>query len=249
MINLLEQLSPTFLPILAAAAPAATPPAAPPADAFTLVWFDVMVIILLGVGFYMGKKRGMSQELLDVLQWLLIVVVAALYYAPLSHMLAPAAGLGPLAANLISYIGIAIIIKIAFVLLKNAVGEKLVGSDIFGRMEYYFGMLAGMLRVFCMIIVAISLLNAEIVDFKKIEADKALQIKELGSTFFPTWLEIRRDILHKSIVGTQVRKHLADQLIAPVAGGPGGPVDREGGPGRRREKELDNLMGNGPAKK
>jgi len=39
-------------------------------------WIDVLVLIALLVGFTRGRKRGMSVELLDVLKWLLVVLVA-----------------------------------------------------------------------------------------------------------------------------------------------------------------------------
>ena len=43
---------------------------------FSFNWFDLCVLALLIVGIVVGRKRGMSVELLSVLQWLVIVVVA-----------------------------------------------------------------------------------------------------------------------------------------------------------------------------
>src|SRR2546422_4577368 len=41
-------------------------------------WFDLFVLVMLVVGIFVGRKRGMSLELLSVLQWLMIVFVAAI---------------------------------------------------------------------------------------------------------------------------------------------------------------------------
>ena len=43
---------------------------------FTLSWFDLVALAVLVVGLFRGRKRGMSEELLDVFQWLLIVVIS-----------------------------------------------------------------------------------------------------------------------------------------------------------------------------
>ena len=46
----------------------------------------------------------MSSEVLDMLQWLVIVVVSALYYAPLGRLLASSANLSLLMANIVAYL-------------------------------------------------------------------------------------------------------------------------------------------------
>jgi uncharacterized membrane protein required for colicin V production len=247
----LEHISMSGMNALFAAAAAA--PKDKPAvsmDSFDLMWFDVISVILLVVGFVVGKKRGMSLELLDVFQWLLIVVVASLYYAPLAGLLSSLAGLGRLTSNIICYVTIAVVIKVAFTAIKTAVGEKIVGSDLFGRMEYYFGALAGLTRFFCMIMVALAIMHAEPVDVVAIQKAKEAQTKELGSTFFPSIAEIRQQMLYKSILGRNVREHLSDQLISPTAGTGTvtKPVNREKGAGAKREKALEDAV-NPPAPK
>jgi uncharacterized membrane protein required for colicin V production len=219
-------------------------------EQFNLVWFDIVALGAVIFGLWHGKKRGMSIELLDVFQWLLIVVVGSLYYRPLAQLLSSLAGLSPIASNLICYITIAVIIKITFSSIKTAVGEKLVGSDIFGRMEYYFGMLAGGLRLFCMVVMVVAIMNAKAVNIAEIEAAKKRQQAELGSTFFPSLDEVRQDVLYKSIVGKALREHMAEQLISPnnSTGSATAPVNRAKGAGAKREKALEDAV-NPPAPK
>ena len=59
----------TATPLLAAAAAGAT------AGQFdvNLPWFDFLVVLVALLGIRAGKKRGFSEELLDVTQWLVIV--------------------------------------------------------------------------------------------------------------------------------------------------------------------------------
>ena len=58
------------------------------AENFSVSWFDFVPVILLLVGVLRGRKRGMSEELLDTFKWLLIVVAAGFAYQPLGDMLA-----------------------------------------------------------------------------------------------------------------------------------------------------------------
>src|SRR5688572_25952298 len=125
-------------------------------SAFQLMWFDLVVLALVAYGIFRGRKRGMSEELLDVFQWLCIVVLGALLYSPLGKTLSHFAGMGLLLSNIIAYAFIAIVIKFAFTSVKRSVGEKLVHSDAFGRFEYYLGMLAGSVRFLCVLIFALS---------------------------------------------------------------------------------------------
>src|SRR5690606_38857631 len=107
-----------------------------------------------------GRKRGMSEELLDVFQWLTIIVLGAMLYEPLGNLISRGGSMGLFYAYLISYILTALVIKLVFSTVKRAVGEKLVHSDAFGSFEYYLGMGAGMLRCFCVLLFCLSLLHA-----------------------------------------------------------------------------------------
>src|SRR5687767_10303047 len=104
-------------------------------SAFQLMWFDLLVLALVAYGIFRGRKRGMSEELLDVFQWLCIVVLGALLYSPLGKGLARFASFPLLLSNIIAYAFVAIVIKFTFASVKRSVGEKLVHSDAFGRWE------------------------------------------------------------------------------------------------------------------
>jgi len=214
-------------------------------SALSVTWFDAVVLIMVGAGLFVGKKRGMSNELLDVFCWLLMVVVAALYYKPLAEMLSKAASLSLYWSNIICYLGIALVIKGAFIYIKQAVGEKLVGSDLFGRGEFYFGALAGAVRFFCMVIMFVAIMNAKFVTKAMVDAQNKAQEKEFGSSFFPTMGKIQSDVLFDSTCGKFFREKLEEQLIEPTdpnfSVAPKKPVGN-----KQREKAVWDATGEKP---
>ena len=53
-------------------------------------------------------------------------------------------------------LGVGLLVLLLFAGIKRTVGGKLVGSDIFGRSEYYLGMGSGFVRVTCMLLAAMA---------------------------------------------------------------------------------------------
>lgn len=205
-------------------------------------WFDLVVLVVLILGLIRGRKRGMSEELLDVLQWLTIVVVSALAYRPLGDFLASYVSIQRLFAYLTSYLVAVGVIFIFFKVIRRAVGEKLVGSDIFGRMEYYFGMVAGMLRFFCILLVGLALFNAYYISDAEMAAEVKRQAKEFGGSITrPTLGTMQVAVFRESVTGPLIKKHLGNQLIEPT------PyvdiVKRVEDFGKKRENTIDEVIG------
>jgi uncharacterized membrane protein required for colicin V production len=204
-------------------------------------WFDFVVLGLMVVGLIRGRKRGMSEELLHVFQWLLIVVGCSRLYKPLGLLLSSFAQFSHLTSYLLAYLLIAIGIKFFFSYLKRAVGEKLVGSDIFGRLEYYLGMSAGMLRYACMTLVFMALLNAKYISEAELKRVAKVQQDNFGNISFPTLGSLQQDVFKKSFVGSLTKAHLADQLIYSGPADKESPTPREG-IGQRRTKEIEDVI-------
>jgi len=240
----------SITPILAAAtnvatntaATAAAAAAAKPATTINAPnGFDAVLAVFLIVGLIRGRKRGMSEELLDVLQWLLIIVIGAMFYKPLGGLLADMAGLAKVYSYMICYAVITVLIKVIFSSIKKAVGEKLMGSDIFGAAEYYLGMGAGMLRYFCMILLVMSFFNCYYISKEEIARQLKAQVKELGSSFFPSMGEIRQMVLEDSFSGPFIHQYLEGELMEPtpyVAPG-GAPAT----PANKQTKAVDDVIG------
>lgn len=180
-------------------------------------WFDIFVVIWLTMGIFRGRKRGMSEELMTFLQWIAIVVVGSIAYQPVGSWLHSTAKMGLLAAYIFAYLLAAGVVALAFVLIKRSLGGKLIGSDAFGKAEYYLGMPAGMLRFVCMLITALAILNARLYSREEIAAAQKFQMDNYGSEFFPGLQTVQSVVFEKSIVGPPIRKYLSFLLITPTA--------------------------------
>jgi len=204
-------------------------------------WFDLLVLALLVIGVVIGRKRGMSLELLTVLQWLGIVFGGAIACEPLGRMLAELSGISPVITYLTAYLLAALVIKILFVMLRRMAGEKLVAKDVFGRTEYYLGMVAGLVRFACIILFVLALMNAKQVSKEELAAQLRYQQDWAGSIYFPPFGVIQRALFEESLTGRAVKQYLSAQLINvdPAAGS---GVSHEG-IGRRREKEVNDIIG------
>lgn len=183
-----------------------------------LTWFDLLLVALLVWGVLRGRKRGMSEELLDVLQWLCIVVVGALIYRPVGKPIGTYTGMGNFYGYVVAYGFFALLIKLAFSSFKRMVGEKLVQSDAFGGFEYYMGMFAGALRCFCILVFSISFLHAIYISDAERAATAKMQEDNFGSISFPTFGSLQYTVFHVSPSGKFIGKYLHDQLMQPTQG-------------------------------
>jgi uncharacterized membrane protein required for colicin V production len=201
--------------------------------------FDGFLAVFLAVGLLRGRKRGISEEFLDVIQWVAIVVGAALAYPGIGGLLINYAKFPPFLANVLAYIVAAVLIVFLFKNLKRGVGEKLVQGDVFGRFEFYLGMAAGFLRFFCIALFVLALLHAKYSTPQERERIAKLQRDNFGSVSFPTYDEMQYSIFYKSASGNLIRTNLSLLLIQPVAPGPDRPANTIG---RRREAEVNKVF-------
>ncbi len=159
----------------------------------------------------------MSQEILPTLQWIAIMVLGGLFYRPVAAFLLQTSPLGGLLANILAYVIIALVVHIVFLLIKKAIGEKLVGSDLFGRAEYYLGMLAGAVRFACMLVCLLALMNSRIYSAEELAQNAKTQAHDFEGVSFPTYGTIQHAVLIDSLSGRTVKRDLAFFLISPVS--------------------------------
>ena len=124
--------------------------------------FDLILLAVLVLGVLRGRKHGMSEELMNVIKWVTIVVACAALYYPAGVWLAHSSPFSLLSSFMAIYAGAALLILGIFALFRHSLGGKLIGSDIFGRSEYYLGMGAGLVRCGCILLAALALLNARL---------------------------------------------------------------------------------------
>jgi uncharacterized membrane protein required for colicin V production len=201
-------------------------------------WFDLVAVALLVVGFFVGRKRGMSLEMLSMFQWLAIVFVGALACDPFGRMMAEFSGLNPTLTYITAYLLTAIGIKVFFVLIRRMTGEKLVSKSVFGNLEYYLGMGAGVVRFACILMFGLALLNAPIVTDKELEAKLKHQQDWAGSIYFPPFGVIQRTVFRDSLTGRAVKEYLSAQLINVDPSAAGAATETIG---QKRTREIDEI--------
>lgn len=176
--------------------------------------FDLVVLAVLVGGLLAGRRRGMSEELIGLVKWLVLVAGCALLYQPIGSTFANSSTVfSLLSCYLMAYILAGLLIHGVFALLKRMIGGKLLGSDFFGRAEYYLGMGSGLVRFGCILLAGMALLNARGYDQSEVRAMETFQQREFGSVSFPTLHTVQTTVFDESLTGPLVRDHLGFLLI------------------------------------
>lgn len=178
--------------------------------------FDVALLGILIMGVVRGRKHGMSEELMNLVKWLAVVIACALLYEPLGGMMAQSTPFSLLSSYIFVYAGGAMVILAVFAALKYYLGGKLVGSDIFGRSEYYLGMGSGFVRFSCITLTFLALLNATYISPAQAQAMERFQNDMYGSNYFPTLHTAQEVVFEKSLTGGWIKEHLGFLLIKPT---------------------------------
>ncbi len=188
-----------------------------------LNWFDVALVIVIGFGYWLGRRRGMTKEFLPALQWLTILLGAGLGYPYVASLyeeykLVPRHS----EALIYGYLTIFAVLFIFFTTLKSKLTPKLEGSNMFGGGEYYWGVVAGITRFMCMVLVALALLNGPVYSQAEIAASKAYNNRWFGGgmaqysgDYIPTIYEIQDSVFKKSFTGKFIKDYLIILLINP----------------------------------
>jgi len=121
-----------------------------------------------------------------------------------------------LSCYLVAYVGGALLVLLVFTAIKRSIGGKLLGSDIFGRSEYYLGMMSGLVRCTCILLAALALLNARYFSPTEVRAMEKFQDDVYGSNFFPTLHSLQSTVFDRSLTGPWIKENLGFLLIKPT---------------------------------
>jgi uncharacterized membrane protein required for colicin V production len=179
-------------------------------------WFDILILLVMVAGLARGRKRGLSEELITMLQWLATVVICTFTYKPVGQFLVSISGFSLLFCRVSGYILLMIGVWLVFTAVRKTFGGKLVGSDMFGKGEYYLGAPAGMLRFLCILLTIVAVLNARLYTEKEVRANEVYTKDVYGSDFFPGLYQAQQDVFVKSFTGPLLRQHASLLLIEPT---------------------------------
>ncbi|MEI9963080.1 MAG: CvpA family protein [Limisphaerales bacterium] len=183
-----------------------------------------MFVAIIGFGLFRGRRNGMAKELLPFFQWIVLVAVCGLGYEMVGQIFINTMRLDKMWSFIWGYVILAVVIYIIFSLLKKPVAKKMEGSNMFGGSEYYLGMVAGMIRFFCILLMALALLNAPFYTAAQVQQHIAYVKKNYGGgsmsgDFFPTLQEVQEGVFVKSFTGPYIKEYLGMLLINSVAPG------------------------------
>jgi hypothetical protein len=116
----------------------------------------------------------------------------------------------------IAYAAIAAVVALVFMFISRPLGEKLKGSDAFGKAEFHLGKPAGMLRFLCVLLALMALLNARFYSTAEVRAMSKFQDDNYGSNFFPTLSSIQDGVFRDSFLGKQAKEHISFLFIKPT---------------------------------
>lgn len=184
---------------------------------FQFNWFDIALVIFLVIGAFRGRKRGMSQEVIPLFKWITIIAVCGLFYRPVAELISKESYFTLLSASYTAYLGMALLIAMTFLVISKQLGGKVVGSDMFGKSEYYLGIFSGVVRFACYLIFGLSLLGARHFTQKEIDERNRFVMQNYSNDFFPALFQVQDEVFRESFVGPMVKSQLSFMLIKPEA--------------------------------
>ncbi len=209
-------------------------------------YVDAIVLIWLIVGLLRGRKRGMTQELLPCFKWLGIVLLGGYFNQPFAALIRHYGGAGYDAqwSSIAAYALIALGVSLLFALFKHLLADKLTGSDVFGRYEYYSGILAGLIRYACMLLAVLAIMHSRIITKAETDAIDAQMKKNLEDIHPPQYAYgcFEQAVFFQSFSGRFVQADLSDLLLPTVP-----PKARSTGESIKKKLQdaVDNPMGTG----
>lgn len=183
-------------------------------------WFDITLLVVIGIGFFRGRKNGMSKEVLPMFQWLATVIVCGLGYEMSGKFFMNVASLKILPAFICGYLALAFLVFLLFMPIKKMLVPRLTGSNIFGGMEYYMGTASGMIRFTCILFCSIALLHAPFYSAADIAATTAYNARTFGAgvkgysgNFFPTIQTVQQGVFKDSFTGPYIERYANVMLV------------------------------------
>lgn len=172
---------------------------------YQLGWFDALVVALIMVGFYRGRKRGMSEEFPLLIQWIVILAGGALLHKPVGELVSSLTGMGKLFWFVTIYLLWAMTVKGVVTWIVRAKGDKVNLADNFGKAEYPLGIVAGMIRFVLVILFSMALLNARLYSSAELTALAKFQQDNYGNISFPTISSVQTSVFRNSMMGKVVK--------------------------------------------
>ena len=178
--------------------------------------FDILLALVLVGGIVHGRKHGLCAELLSTAKWVTLLLACAVSYRAAGTLVAATGLFDLLGCYVFCYLGTALCVFLIFSVIERRLAPKLVGSDIFGRSEYFLGMGFGLVRFTSMLLVGLALLNAREFSRSELLKEEKYQEENYGSNIFPGLHSLQAAVFERSLSGAFIREDLGFLLIQPT---------------------------------
>jgi len=178
--------------------------------------FDILLVVVLVAGLVHGRKHGVSLELPGMIKWVSVLLICAAIYGPAGALMAAAGEFDLLPCYVAAYLASALLMFLLFSILERRLLPRLMGSDFFGRGEYFWGMGSCMLRYASILLVGLALLNAREFSPLEVKAMEQYQEDNYGSQIFPGLHSLQVAVFERSLVGSFIHDDLGFLLISPT---------------------------------
>lgn len=131
-----------------------------PLFALVVGWFDPLFLFMLGLGFWLGRRRGASQEYFAVGQWFLFAVMGGLMSRALGKLMAKWLGMGLYGTSLLGYVVGGGLVLIAAAMLRTYNVHQMLDAQFFGKAETPAGGGLGLLKWFAILLIPLAVLHA-----------------------------------------------------------------------------------------
>ena len=112
-----------------------------------LNWYDFVVIVALIYGAWSGLRAGLTGEIIRVIGLVLMIVLAFQFYETLGNWLQLHTPLNGEAANLIAFVGIAVVVHLLALAVRLAAHRHVQKLKLAALIENVGGSLAGVIRM------------------------------------------------------------------------------------------------------
>lgn len=182
-----------------------------------LGWFDLLFVALIVVGCIRGRKRGMTQEFPNLIQWVITLAGGAAIYRPLGEWLSQVTGMGQLFWFVTVYLVWAALVKGVTTWIVRSRGDRLALSDMFGSAEYPLGMMSGMIRMTLLSLFLLALINSRLYTTAELKSMAKYQQDNFGNISLPTIGTFQKTVFQESALGKLVKDKAGVVLIEPTA--------------------------------
>lgn len=175
-------------------------------------WFDLVFLIIIVSGLLYGRKRGLSVELIPLVQWITLVIICGTFCEPIGAPIASLIEIQPNAAFVFTYLLLAAGVSYVFWQIKQTIAKGLPGADYFGAAEFPLGAAAAAIRFICILFACLALLSSQYIPEEDLAEPVYGYLHDNSKGLEP--VDLHRSVFVRSWSGRWMKYSFSTWLIA-----------------------------------